>query len=64
MFDPDDLTPDEIRQVAEIYELDRQLDDEQRALEKLEHDDPVGMVWFGDRDDWIDSRLSRKRDCE
>lgn len=36
--------------------LGMQLDDEQAALERLEHTDPVGMVWFGDNDGWIDSR--------
>lgn len=51
---------DDERQVLELTQLDRQLDDQQAALERLEYEDPVGMAWFGDRDEWVDSRLSRK----
>jgi hypothetical protein len=51
----------ERRQVAEVYQLERQLDDQQRGLEQLQQDDPVGLVWFGDRDSWVDKRLADAR---
>jgi hypothetical protein len=62
-FDPDSHTPEEIaaheaeqRQRDEIYHLECELDDELAALKQLEHDDPVGVVWFGHDDAWIDAR--------
>jgi hypothetical protein len=73
-FDPESHTEEEIRahyearydadpvfrlRVDELADMNANLDAQQRALEQLQHDDPVGMVWFGDRDDWVDSRLSR-----
>jgi hypothetical protein len=54
-----DWTPDQCRQVAELLDLDDELDDEQEALERLEHDDPVGFVWFADRPGWVEARLRR-----
>jgi len=43
----------------ELALLDVGLDDEHRALDRLADEDPLGCGMFGDRDDWIDSRLSR-----
>jgi hypothetical protein len=37
--------------------LDATLDEHQQQLERIEHDDPIGYVWFGDRDAWLDKRL-------
>ena len=31
------------------------------ALDQLTHDDPVGLVWFGDNDAWIGKRLRQWR---
>ena len=45
---------------SELALLEVQLDDEHQALKRLEHEDPVGAIWFGDRDDWVDARLHRK----
>lgn len=63
MFDDDDRTPEERladeRQVLELAQLDRQLEDEQAALERLAAVDPVGLVWFGDDDAWLDKRVGR-----
>ena len=39
--------------------LERGLDAEQAALDQLQHQDPLGVTIFGDRDAWVDSRLSR-----
>jgi hypothetical protein len=46
---------------ANVLELlNRQLDDEQAALQRLVDDDPVGFVAFGQDDDtWLDKRLGR-----
>jgi hypothetical protein len=49
---------DELQRL-EFVQLGNHLDDKQALLDKLAADDPVGVVWFGDRDDWVDSRLSR-----
>jgi hypothetical protein len=46
------------RQQLELAQLDADLDDKQRRLEQIAHDDPVGYVWFGDRDNWINQRLN------
>jgi hypothetical protein len=74
-FDPEMHTAEEIRahflarydadpvfrlRVDELAEMIASMDTQQRGLEQLQQDDPVGMVWFGDDDQWVDSRLSRK----
>ena len=45
------------RQILELALLDAELDVEQQRLDQLAHEDPVGLVWFGDNDDWLDKRL-------
>jgi hypothetical protein len=35
------------------------LADEQAALEKLAHTDPVGLCWFGHDDAWIGKRIGK-----
>ena len=61
--DPDPVDPvekrsrDDEREVLVIAQLDAVLDDEQSRLDRLAHDDPVGVIWFGDNDDWIDEHL-------
>ena len=69
MFDFDDLDPDEREQAAELFRLNAQMDDEQEALRRIEREDPVGLVMFGesyvddeghpqhgDPDAWLDAR--------
>jgi hypothetical protein len=62
MFDFDDLDPDEREQAAEAFRLNAQLDDEQETSARIEHEDPVGAVWFGeypraaDADEWWSRR--------
>jgi hypothetical protein len=51
------ITPDMPDDVSELALLDLGLDHEQAALQRLADEDPVGMVAFGDRDTWLDSRL-------
>lgn len=45
---------------TELGLLDLGLDDQQVALDQLAEEDPVGAVWFGEDDGWVDARLSRK----
>lgn len=58
MFDFDDLDPDEREQAAELFRLNAQLDDEQETRARIENEDPIGAVWFGeypraeDADEW------------
>lgn len=47
---------------SELGLIDADLDRQQAALDKLMHDDPVGMTWFGDRDDWVDKRMAGGED--
>ncbi|MCV7408782.1 hypothetical protein AWC05_07700 [Mycobacterium florentinum] len=54
--DDSGLTPGERAMYAA---LDEALDEQQAALERLAHDDPIGAVVFGDNDDWVDKRLGR-----
>jgi hypothetical protein len=65
-FDPESHTPEEIaaeeserRQVDELCQLFDDLDAHQAALERLAHEDLLGLMWFGDRPGWIDERLRR-----
>lgn len=44
-------------QVRYMYHLGGHLDAQQASLQQLQHEDPVGMVWFGDDDQWVDKRL-------
>ncbi len=53
--DPDD---EDEAQVHELAAIDLNLDDEQARLDELMHTDTVGVIWFGDSDDWIDKRLN------
>jgi hypothetical protein len=46
------------RMQLELAQLDGRLDDQQQRLEQIAHEDPVGVVWFGDDDAWLDKRLS------
>ncbi len=46
------------RMVLELAQLDDQLDGYQQRLEQIEHNDPVGFIWFGDNDDWLNKRLN------
>lgn len=55
-----DLTDRQRWDIAELSCVIENIDREQMALDQLQRDDPVGLVWFGERDDWVDSRLSRK----
>jgi len=38
-----------------------ELERKQEFLDQLTHDDPVGLVWFGDNDAWIGKRLRQWR---
>lgn len=42
------------RAVLELAQIEHAMDEQQRHLDRLAHDDPVGLVWFGDDDAWID----------
>jgi hypothetical protein len=59
MTDPvqQDMDDDDERQAAQLADIDKDLDDHQRRLDRLMHVDPVGYVWFGDNDAWLDKRL-------
>lgn len=48
---------DDLRRDIEVTRLDLTLDEQQMRLDQLAHEDPVGVVWFGDNDDWIDAHL-------
>jgi hypothetical protein len=48
----------EERQVVELVNLDQDLDEQQEKLDRLMHDDTVGVIWFGDDDAWLDKRLN------
>ncbi|MFV8312164.1 hypothetical protein [Mycobacteroides chelonae] len=39
--------------VLELAQLDAGLDEQQCRLDELAHRDPVGLVWFGDDDAWV-----------
>lgn len=59
MTDPvQDANDEDKAQVLELAQLDAQLDDKQRRLDELAHRDPIGYVFFGDNDDWVNKRLS------
>jgi hypothetical protein len=59
MTDPvQDANDDHERQVLEIAHLDAQLNNQQQRLDQLADEDPVGFVWFGDNDTWLDKRLN------
>jgi hypothetical protein len=45
------------RQEREHVDLDQELDEQQEKLERLMHDDTVGVIWFGEDDAWLDKRL-------
>jgi len=55
--DEDDLTAAERWPLAELDVLDEVLDTQQQRLDELYHRVPLGVLWFGDRDDWIDKRV-------
>jgi hypothetical protein len=58
MTDPvADMNDDRDRELQELAQLDQQLDDQQQQLDQLDHEDPIGLTWFGDNDDWINQRL-------
>jgi hypothetical protein len=46
------------RAQLELAQFDSSLDDQQQRLEQIAHDDPVGLIWFGDRDEWLNKRLT------
>jgi hypothetical protein len=63
-FDPDFHTPEEFEAEYAEYlawverrQMRADLLDAQDQLEKLAHLDPVGLVFFGDDDKWIDDHL-------
>lgn len=58
--EPGELTDEDRWDLAELQTLVEIVDRQQDGLEQLAHDDPMGLVWFGDRDEWVDRRLSRK----
>ena len=59
MTDPvADRNDDDEREVLELARLDYALDDQQKRLDQLAHEDPVGLVWFADNDDWLNKRLN------
>lgn len=41
----------------ELKALDAELDRDRYRLEQLAHKDTVGLVWFGDSDEWIEKHL-------
>ena len=55
--DDDDLTDAERWALVELDVLDEVLDDHQHRLERIEHEDTCGFIWFADRPGWIDKRL-------
>lgn len=55
------LTDRQRWRLAALEVLNHDLNDAQAALDKLQHDDPVGAVFFADDDAWLDSRLSGGR---
>jgi hypothetical protein len=58
----DSLTPDDCRRLGEVMEMADDLDDAQKALERVYHDDPVGAVFFSEDDSWLEPRLSGEID--
>jgi hypothetical protein len=72
MTDHDDEQPDEPvdpverrnaedeAQALEWANIDLDLERQQEALEQLMHDDPLGVIAFGDSDGWLDKRLRRE----
>jgi hypothetical protein len=36
------------------------LDDQQDRLDELMESDPVGAIWFGHDDEWLDKRLGQR----
>lgn len=40
-------------------DLDLELDAQQQRLDQLAHDDPVGVVWYGHDDQWLDRRVGK-----
>lgn len=57
-----DLSDDDRWQIAELSVLIEGLDRHQNALERLEHDDPLGFCAFADRPGWVEARLHGKVD--
>jgi hypothetical protein len=45
------------QRAVELVIIDLDLNDQQEKLERLAHIDQVGLVWFGDDDEWLDRRL-------
>lgn len=58
----DDMTPDHCRQTAHMWDIGDQLDAAQEQLERVAHDDLMGFTMFGDRDEWLEPRLSGQID--
>jgi hypothetical protein len=46
------------RQVAELAQLDEELDAKWQRIQELADRDPVGFAWYAHIDGWIDKRLS------
>lgn len=42
--------------MRELLAIDLVLDEQLEKLQRLMHDDALGMAAFGDRDEWIDKR--------
>lgn len=55
----EDDSDDDRWAIAEMSGLINMIDAHQEALERLEHDDPVGFSWFADRPGWVEARLGR-----
>jgi hypothetical protein len=45
------------QRMRELLAIDLELDEQLEKLERITHDDVLGMEAFGDRDEWIDKRL-------
>ncbi|MGA8250684.1 MAG: hypothetical protein WBW75_24490 [Mycobacterium sp.] len=55
------FSDDDRWEAAELSVLIGIIDRQQEALERLAHDDPVGAVWFGSDDDWVDAHLKTRQ---
>lgn len=50
------MNAEDERQQLELVLLDQDLDEQQEKLERLWHTDSIGMVAFGESDEWLDKR--------
>jgi hypothetical protein len=51
------ITPDMPDDVSEMALFSLGLEGQFNALQRIGHDDPIGVTMFGDRPGWLDKRL-------